>query len=259
METKKAIIISILNFKGGVGKTITAANFGDMLSKLGFKILFIDADKQGNLSQYFSKFKEDKKGLDRILTTKCVDIKEFICKTENKNIDIITSNMNLYESERKIYNMESDKFNILKIALDSVKNEYDYCIIDNAPTIDLITINSLIASNQVIIPIRADNFSYKAINELLEQVENAKQINSELEFKGCLLTHYQNNEVNNQFKGLIKTKCNVFETNIRFNKNIQESTFYKKTLREYNSRCGASQDYKKFTKEYVKTCTNRTH
>lgn len=259
METKKAIIISILNFKGGVGKTITAANFGDMLSKLGFKVLFIDADKQGNLSQYFSKFKEDKKGLDKILTIKDVDIKEFICETENENIDIITSNMNLYEAERKLYNMGANKFNMLKIALDSVKNEYDYCIIDNAPTVDLITVNSLIASNQVIIPIRADDFSYKAINELLEQIKNAREINKELEFKGCLLTHYQNNEVNNQFKEVLKTVCKVFEINIRLNKNIQESTFYKKTLREYNSRCGASKDYKKFTKEYVKTCTNRTH
>lgn len=245
-------IISILSFKGGTGKTITSANMADILSVVyKKKVLLIDADKQGNLSQYFSKFDEKGKGTAEMLLEDNADIHKYICKTENENIDIITSNMYLYQADRMLFDSEEDKFNILKRLLEKIKNEYDFCIIDNAPSTDTITINSLTASDEVIITVRADNFSFKAIKELLEQIENAKHVNKKLKFKGCIVTHYQNNAVNNQFMNLLKGICKVFEIVIRLNKSVSESTFYQKTLREYNPRCGATIDYKKLVKEYL--------
>ncbi|AXU79251.1 TPA: ParA family protein [Clostridioides difficile] len=246
-------IISILSFKGGTGKTITSANMADILSVVHKKrVLLIDADKQGNLSQYFSKFEEKKgKGTAEMLLEDNANIHEYICKTENKNIDIITSNMYLYQADRMLFDSDRDKFSILKRLLEKVKNEYDFCIIDNAPSVDIVTINSLVASDEVIITVRADNFSLKGIKELLEQIENAKHVNKKIKFKGCIITHYQNNDVNNQFITLLQNICKVFETVIRLNKNVAESTFYQKTIMKYNKRCGATIDYKKLVNEYL--------
>ncbi|HCU2611077.1 TPA: ParA family protein [Clostridioides difficile] len=245
-------IISILSFKGGTGKTITSANMADILSVVHKKrVLLIDADKQGNLSQYFSKFDEKVKGTAEMLLEDNADIHKYICKTENENIDIITSNMYLCQADRVLFNSEKDKFSILKRLLEKVKNEYDFCIIDNAPSTDIVTVNSLVASDEVIITVRADNFSLKGIKELLEQIENAKHVNEKLKFKGCIVTHYQNNDVNNQFINLLKNVCKVFKTVIRLNKNISESTFYQKTIMKYNKRCGATIDYKKLVNEYL--------
>ncbi|MCC0743264.1 ParA family protein [Clostridioides sp. ZZV13-5731] len=244
-------IISILSFKGGTGKTITSANMTDILSVVHKKkVLLIDADKQGNLSQYFSKFDEKRKGTAEMLLEDA-DIHEYICKTENKNIDIITSNMHLYQADRMLFDSEKDKFSILKRLLEKVKNEYDFCIIDNAPSADIVTVNSLVASDEVIITVRADSFSLKGIKELLEQIENAKHVNEKLKFKGCIVTHYQNNDVNNQFLTLLQNICKVFKTVIRLNKNVSESTFYQKTIMKYNKRCGATIDYKKLVNEYL--------
>ncbi|HEK4853254.1 TPA: ParA family protein [Clostridioides difficile] len=245
-------IISILSFKGGTGKTITSANMADILSVIHKKkVLVIDADKQGNLSQYFSKFDEKAKGTAEMLLEDNADIYNYICKTENENIDIITSNMYLCQADRVLFDREEDKFSILKRLLEKVKNEYDFCIIDNAPSTDIVTVNSLVASDEVIITVRADSFSLKGIKELLEQIENAKYVNEKLKFKGCIVTHYQNNDVNNQFLTLLQKICKVFETVIRLNKNISESTFYQKTIMKYNKRCGATIDYKKLVNEYL--------
>ncbi|WLD26561.1 Sporulation initiation inhibitor protein Soj [Clostridioides difficile] len=245
-------IISILSLKGGTGKTITSANMADILSVVHKKkVLLIDADKQGNLSQYFSKFERKRKGTAEMLLEDNADIHNYICKTENENIDIITSNMYLCQVDRVLFNSEKDKIRILKRLLEKVKNEYDFCIIDNAPSTDIVTVNSLVASDEVIITVRADSFSLKGIKELLEQIENAKHVNEKLKFKGCIVTHYQNNDVNNQFLTLLQNICKVFKTVIRLNKNVSESTFYQKTIMKYNKRCGATIDYKKLVNEYL--------
>ena len=150
---------------------------------------------------------------------------------------------------------ESGDGYILRNALKQVAGEYDFCIIDNAPVLNIKTVISLLACHNVIIPMRADNFSRQGLHTLLEQINHVKTDNKNLYIKGVLFTHYQNDDVNNQCIKVISQenkKVNVFKTKIRFNRHIMESTFSARPLADISSRYGATMDYKKLTKEYLK-------
>ena len=250
-------ITSVQSFKGGTGKTVTAANLAHILAVVHQKrVLVVDLDEEGNLSQYFATYHENRVGIAEILTGEITDIHKVIHKTCYDNLDIIASNLNLYRAAKEIE--QSGDGYILRNALKQVKNEYDFCIIDNAPVLNVKTAISLLASHNVIIPMRADNFSRLGLHPLLEQINNVKTENKNLYIKGILFTHYQNNEVNKQcLKVIVKenTDINIFRTKIRFNQHIMESTFSAQPLADISSRYGATMDYKKFTQEYLKSST----
>lgn len=250
-------ITSVQSFKGGTGKTVTAANLAHILAAFHKKrVLVIDLDEEGNLSQYFATYHENRVGIAEILTGEIADIHKVIHKTCYKNLDIIASNLNLYRAAKEIE--QSGDGYILHSALKQVKNEYDFCIIDNAPVLNIKALISLLACHNVIIPMRADNFSRLGLHTLLEQIDNAKTGNKNLYIKGILFTHYQNNDVNKQCIKVIaqeNKKVNVFKTKIRFNRHIMESTFSAQPLADISSRYGATMDYKKLAKEYLKSST----
>lgn len=131
---------------------------------------------------------------------------------------------------------------------------YDYCIIDNAPDINMSIINALVMSNDVIVPIFMDQYSFDGLDILLDQIAQVQEdFNENLKFAGCLITQYQNNDVNNQGIEWLKAHdIPIFKQQIRrTEKKVSESTFAKMPLVEYSVRCGAAQDYKKFVLEYL--------
>ena len=141
-----------------------------------------------------------------------------------------------------------------KKALAAVSGNYDFCIIDNAPDINMSIINALVMTNDVIMPIFMDQYSFDGLNILLEQIAQVQEdFNGTLNFAGCLVTQYQNNDVNNlnieklQARGLPMYAQRIRRTE----KKVSESTFAKMPLVEYSVRCGAAQDYKKFVVEYL--------
>jgi len=264
--------ISIISLKGGVAKTTTAVNMAYTLAAVhNKKVLIIDNDKQGNTSKSFKRYDtEDTNTIARVMLQRNVDVSEVIKSTAYEGIDIITANMDLLEANlRTIVDTGRQQQTRFKKALEKAKvidrgwakfdylpltEAYDYCIIDNAPDINMSIINALVMSNDVIVPIFMDQYSFDGLDILLDQIAQVKEdFNENLNFAGCLITQYQNNEVNNQGIEWLKAHdIPIFKQQIRrTEKKVNESTFAKMPLVEYSVRCGAAQDYKKFVLEYL--------
>lgn len=249
--------ISIISLKGGVAKTTTTVNMAYILAEIhGKRVLVIDNDKQGNASKAFKKYDaEDKNTIARTMLERDVDVSEIIKKTDYENIDIMTANMDLLEANlRTVVDTVRPQQTRFKKALAAVE-DYDYCIIDNAPDINMSIINALVVSNDVIVPVFMDQYSFDGLKILLEQIAQIQEdFNENLFFAGCLITQYQNNDVNNQgIEWLSEHHIPLFKQWIRrTEKKVSESTFARMPLVEYSVRCGAAQDYKKFVLEYLK-------
>jgi chromosome partitioning protein len=248
--------ISIISLKGGVAKTTTAVNMAYTLAAVHKKrVLVIDNDKQGNASKAFKRYDpDDGNTVARIMLERNLDVSEIIKKTDYEGIDIITANMDLLEANlRTVVDTGRQQQTRFKKALAAVE-DYDYCIIDNAPDINMSIINALVMSDDVIVPVFMDQYSFDGLEILLDQIAQVQEdFNEKLFFSGCLITQYQNNDVNNQgIEELSRRKIPLFEQWIRrTEKKVSESTFAKMPLVEYSVRCGAAQDYKKFVLEYL--------
>ncbi len=188
--------ISIINLKGGVAKTISAANIAHILATVHNKrVLLVDNDKQGNISKMFGVHSYDNMSITDILMERFNDIHEIITPSQFIRLDIIPANMTLLEANT--IEKEKHRQTRLRTAFKGIAGVYDYCVIDNAPDLNMSTINALVASDDVIIPIKIDKFAFDGLAELAEQINNIcsnKELNSRLALKGCFITSYQSIE-----------------------------------------------------------------
>lgn len=249
--------LSIINLKGGVAKTTSSVNMAHILAAVhGEKVLLIDNDKQGNASKFLNRHDYEHTGMAEIMTERTPDMKKIIQHTDFPGLDVITANMNLLTANLKVMlDQQRPQQTRLKKALQQVSSEYDYCIIDNAPDINISTINALVASNTVMVPITIDDFAIDGLAELKEQISNTKEdLNPDLRFMGCFITQFdRTNEADLQGEEFLKMQdCNLFETHIRRTPKMKPSTFAREPIIEYSARCGASLDYKKLVEEYLK-------
>lgn len=249
-------IISIINLKGGVAKTISSVNMAHILATVHNKrVLIIDNDKQGNASKMFGMHSYEHKGTEALMIEKDLNMEEVIRKTDYENLDIVCANMNLLKANLEVVldqsRVQQTRF---RKALNQVKDKYDYCIIDNAPDINISTINALVASKDVLIPVKIDDFAFDGLKEIKEQIEATKEdLNQNLNLKGCFITQFMKNEVNLQGKEYLNLQDEypVFKTHIRRTEKIDESTFAKMPIVEYSRRCGAARDYLELVSEYL--------
>jgi chromosome partitioning protein len=249
-------IIVVGDLKGGVAKTTTSVNKSHILATVYNKrVLLIDNDKQGNASRFYKLHSYDHPSIADVLIEKNYDTHNAIQHTQYANLDMITANMNLLTANLQISADESrEQHTILKKALEQVESEYDYCIIDNAPDVNISIINSLVAANTVIVPIKIDQYSFDGLKILFEQIEDIREFNPGINFRGCLITQYVNNNVNQQGKAYLieQTQYPVFTTHIRRTADkVDESTFTGTPIVEYSKRCGTAKDYLSFVKEYL--------
>ena len=150
-------IISIANQKGGVGKTTTAINMSTILAKRGKKVLFIDADPQGNGTSGLGVNKEQKFSIYDVLIED-IEVENTLQKTQVKNLDLCPSNMNLAGAEVQLVSMEDREYR-LKTKLNNIRDKYDFIIIDCPPSLGLITLNAFTASNSVLIPVQCEYYA----------------------------------------------------------------------------------------------------
>ena len=184
--------LAFINLKGGTGKTVSAANVAHILAALHRKkVLLVDGDKQGNASRYFRRYGEQDGAAELLmLGPELMNIAAAIYPTEYKGLDIITSNMELCKTDRMLYDSERETARVLASALERVRNDYDFCIIDNGPAVDMVTLNVLAAADDVIIPIRPDEFSFSGLLDLVEQVQAVQEgVNPGLTMRGAFFTH----------------------------------------------------------------------
>lgn len=243
--------ISIINLKGGVGKTTTAVNLAYVYGEeYGKRVLLIDNDKQGNASQHY--------GVHSYNTVSIADIfqglntvDDAITYTGYSNIHMITANMDLLDANLDMLYADHRNQFVLREALVPLRSEYDVCIIDNAPDINMTTINALVASDYVIIPINADAYAADGFDQMLRVVKDAQRYNPALLFRGTVLCKYRNDAANNRLFSFIQNspEFEAFSSCIRLTPKINESTFYRAPVFDYSPRSAASQDYRNLAQE----------
>lgn len=242
--------ISIINLKGGVAKTLTADSMAHVLATLHNKrVLLVDNDKQGNTSKAFGVHSYDDKSISDVLTARRLDPREVIKKTRFENIDVMPANMTLIRANMEVL-MDSTRpqQTRLRSALNAIAEEnfYDFCIIDNAPDINISTINALVASDDVIIPIKIDKYAFDGLEELKEQIEDTRDdLNPRLRLAGCLITCFIRADAEKQGEAWLRSRPEypVFDTRIRYSDKVTESTFSEIPIVEYSRRSGTAMDY----------------
>lgn len=250
--------ISVINLKGGVGKTYTSYNVAYELAKRGNKVLVIDNDKQGNISKICSAYNADEiSATAKALTGEYNDPQELITHADY-SIDIITANMSLMAAVWQLATSEDNQISAYEKLINSnisekpLKDIYDYLIIDNPPDIAFNVISALKVTDEVIVPVKIDEWSLEGLEIISEQVKEAKRINPKIKLLGTLITMYRND--NSNVVGLKwlqeHSNVNVLGT-IRYTAKATESTFFNKPAYEYSPLCGAAQDYKKFVTRYL--------
>ncbi len=249
--------VSIINLKGGVAKTISAANIAHILAVVhGKRVLLLDNDKQGNASKMFNLHSYSNPSISDVLTDKNADIKDIIRPTQYPGLDLIPANMTLLKANLEVMLDQSrPQQTRFRKALKTIADEYDYCLIDNAPDINISTINALVTSDDVLIPIKIDKFAFDSLEELKEQIDNTREeLNPGLCFTGCFVTCYQKNDVNLQGEEWLdkQDEYPMFKTHIRRTEKVDESTFATMPIIEYSRRCGAARDYLALVEEYLR-------
>lgn len=253
--------IAITNQKGGVGKTTTALNLGTALTKMGHKVLLIDADPQGNLS-YMSGFQrtddEEKTLADamgKVIAGEEVDLTNYICST-SPGPDIVLSNIELSTTELMLVNAMSRE-TVLKTLLYDIDKlrRYDYVLIDCMPSLSVLTLNALVAANSVIIPLQPAFLSIKGISQLLKNIAQVKKrLNPTLSIAGLLITMADmrtrvGKDIMNQIQTLSDENIPVFNTVIPVSTKVVESSGRATSLFEHDPKGRATSAYSNLAEE----------
>lgn len=247
-------IIAFANQKGGVGKTTSAVNIASELGILGKKVLLIDFDPQGNATSGVGIRKKSSALTIYDVVIGRTDIKNTIAKTEYKNLSVIPSNMPLAAAEIELSEMENRAFK-LKNAVDEIKNDYDYIIIDCPPSLGMLTMNALCASDGVVIPMQCEYFALEGLTQILLTVKQVKRTyNPDLSFTGIIITMY-NGRLNLSLNVLEELKKHyaekLFKTPVSRNIKLSEAPSYGMPIQYYDKFAKGTDDYKEITKELI--------
>ena len=243
-------VITISNHKGGVGKTTSAINIGAGLNRLGKKILLIDFDPQANLSQSLGLANQERTIYGALRGEYKLQPIEIV-----KGLDIVPSTLDLSGAEVEL-SAEAGREYILKELLDPIRDSYDYIIIDSPPSLGLLTINALTASNEVLIPIQAQYLALQGLTKLLEVIDKiTKRLNKELKVGGVFITLYDSRKVLN--RDVVETtethfKKELFTTKIRDNIALAEAPARGVDIFNYQPKSNGAEDYLLLCKEIIK-------
>ena len=246
--------VSILNQKGGVGKTTTAVNLSAAIGAKGKKLLLVDIDPQGNsTSGYGINKREIKKSSYELLTGE-ITAEEAIISTGFEGIDLIPANMNLAGAELEIIDMKNRE-SILKKALATVWEKYDYIFLDCPPSLGLITLNALTASDTFLVPIQCEYYALEGLSQLMSTARKIKQMyNHYLELEGVLLTMYDGRlnltqQVVAEVKRFFPKK--VYSTTIPRNVRLSEAPSYGQPIMYFDKNSKGSVAYSALCEEFL--------
>jgi chromosome partitioning protein len=255
-------VIGILNQKGGVAKTSTCRNLATVLKNEGYKVLAVDCDNQGSLTDCFGIENADdlKISLYNLMMTVILEKDEFPMKEEyivtKEGIDVIPANTLLSDIDINLVSAMSREY-ILKIILDEVKDTYDYVLLDSMPSLGLMTLNVLASCDSVLIPVTPEYLSAKGLELLLKTIFKVKKrINKKIEFEGILLTMFDertnlSKEIENMIRESYGMNINVFDTRIPRSVKVGEANARSKSIVDYMPSNKAAVGYKNFTYELL--------
>ena len=246
--------IAVTNQKGGVGKTTTAVNVAAGIAKLGYKVLLIDTDPQGNATSGVGVDKRSVKYSAYSIIVDDIKAKDAILHTEFENLDVIPSSIELAAAELELADMEHREAR-LKSTLATVKSEYDYILIDCPPSLGLITTNALCAADTILVPIQPEYYALEGLSQLIATVRLVKRrYNPYLEIEGVLLTMYDGRlnltqQVVQEVKKFFPKK--VFSSVIPRGVRLSEAPSFGMPIMYFDKSCKGSLAYMELSREIV--------
>ncbi len=247
-------IIAIANQKGGVGKTTTAINLSSCLAEKGKRVLSVDMDPQGNLTSGLGmeKGSVDKTIYDLIIGEASVD--EVIVKNEIDNLEIIPTSIDLSAAEIELIDIEDKEF-ILKNAIEKVKDNYDFIIIDCPPSLSMLTINAMTTADSVLVPIQCEYYALEGLSQLIHTVQLVKdRLNTKLEIEGVVFTMYDaRTNLSLQVVENVKDNLeqNIYKTIIPRNIRLAEAPSYGMPINLYDSKSAGAESYRNLAEEVI--------
>ena len=248
-------VISIANQKGGVGKTTTTINLSACLAEAGKRVLVIDMDPQGNTTSGLGIEKDEAENTIYEVILRTVDIKDAIIKDIFDNLDIIPSNVNLAGAEIDLIDVDNREY-ILKDSLAEVKDNYDFMILDCPPSLNMLTVNAMTASNTVLVPIQCEYYALEGLTQLMHTINLVKKkLNKKLELEGVVFTMYDSRtnlslQVVENVKDNLQEK--IYKTIIPRNIRLAEAPSHGLPINIYDKRSTGAESYRNLAQEVIK-------
>jgi len=247
-------IIVIANQKGGVGKTTTAINLSASLAELNKKVLIVDMDPQGNTSSGLGIQKDEIENTVYQLLLGELEVKECMIHGKYENMSIIPSNINLAAAEIELVGIDDKEF-ILQKAINSVKEEYDYILIDCPPSLSMLTINSMCAADTVLVPIQCEYYALEGLTQLIHTIDLVKdRLNPNLEIEGVVFTMYDaRTNLSLQVVENVKSNLqqNIYKTIIPRNIRLAEAPSHGIPINQYDARSTGAESYRLLAEEVI--------
>ena len=247
-------VIAIANQKGGVGKTTTSINLSSCLADAGKKVLLVDIDPQGNATSGVGIIKQNlEKTVYELFLGEC-RLSECLTKSVVDNLNVLPSNVNLSGAEIDLIGVEDREF-ILKKDLDTVKELYDYIIIDCPPSLNVLTVNAMVAADSVIVPIQCEYYALEGLSQLIYTINLIQErLNDKLEIDGIVFTMYDSrtnlsSEVVDNVKSNIH--INIYDTVIPRNVRLAEAPSFGLPIHMYDGKSAVAQAYAQLAKEII--------
>lgn len=247
-------VIAIANQKGGVGKTTTAVNLSAALGVLEKKVLLIDADPQANASSGLGLDVEEVEAGTYQLITQTQDARSLVQETATPHLDIIPAHIDLVATEIELVDQDARE-QMLRKAIAEIREDYDFIIIDCAPSLGLLTLNALSAANAVLIPIQCEYFALEGLGKLLNTIKSVQRLhNPDLDIEGLVLTMFDSRlRLSNQVVTEVKQHFGnmVFETIIQRNVRLSEAPSHGESIINYDAASRGSENYLSLAQELI--------
>ena len=247
-------IIAIANQKGGVGKTTTAINLSACLAEAGKNILVIDLDPQGNTTSGLGIDKDEiEDTVYELMLGEC-SIRQSIHKTEIENLSIISSNVNLAGAEIELLGI-NDKEYILKNAVDYIRDDYDFIMIDCPPSLNMLTVNAMTTADSILVPMQCEYYALEGISQLIHTIDLVQErLNPDLKMEGVVFTMYDSrtnlsNEVVDNITNNLQTT--IYNTIIPRNVRLAEAPSHGLPINLYDSKSAGAESYRLLAKEVI--------
>lgn len=246
--------IVIANQKGGVGKTTTTINLSASLAKLGKKVLVIDMDPQGNTTSGLGVEKDEAENtVYELLLGECT-LEDCMQKEVFENLTVVPSNVNLAGAEIELIGVDEKEY-LLKKALDEVKENYDFILIDCPPSLNMLTINSMCAGDTVLVPIQCEYYALEGLSQLMHTIELVQdRLNPELEIEGVVFTMYDaRTNLSLQVVENVKNNLNqtIYKSIIPRNVRLAEAPSHGLPITEYDAKSTGAEAYRMLAEEVI--------